>query len=106
VTEEDGNDALKGLKMQIKTVKDELGIAQDIEQDFIELVEFTMKTIRDLQDDWWQLDQKHLRWCKQLLFSEGFSISRAGKVHTPKISEFYRLATIKKTPRSLIFPIW
>lgn len=96
ISKDDGNPALESLKADIKAVSDELDASQDIEQDFVEFVDFTMNMIRDLQDEWWQLDQKHLGWCKQLLFPEGFSVSRAGKVYTPKISEFYRLASIEK----------
>jgi len=95
ISEADGNSALEGIKEEIKRVDDELADAQNIEQDFVEFTEFTMNYIDVLQRNWWELDQQHLRWCKQLLFPEGFSISRDGKVHTPKISEFYRVATIK-----------
>jgi site-specific DNA recombinase len=94
--EEDGSAALTGLKTSIKVVSDEIDAAQEIGQDFVDFVEFTMDSIKNMQDEWWQLDQKHLGWCKQLLFPEGFSVSREGKVHTPIISEFYRLATMKK----------
>jgi site-specific DNA recombinase len=96
VMEADGNTALEGIKSDIDKVNDEIADAQSIEQDFVEFVEFTMNFIDEMQRNWWELDQKHLGWCKQLLFPEGFSISRDGKVYTPKISEFYRLATIEK----------
>lgn len=96
VTEADGNSALESIKSEIGKVNDEMADAQDIEQDFVEFVEFTMNFIDEMQRDWWELDQKHLGWCKQLLFPAGFSLSRNGKVYTPKISEFYRVATIKK----------
>lgn len=98
IDEEDGKAALESLKKDIKAVTEELSSSREIEKDFVEFVDFTMGFIDRMQQDWWSLDQKHLDWCKQLLFPEGFSVSRSGKVHTPKISEFYRLATIEKGP--------
>lgn len=62
----------------------------------MEFVQFTMDFIDKMQRDWWGLDKKHLDWCKQLLFPEGFSVSRDGKVYTPKISDFYTVAAIEK----------
>lgn len=96
ITEGDGNGALEGIKRDIDHVNNEIAEAQTVEQDFVEFVESTMDFIDEMQRDWWKLDQKHLGWCKQLLFPEGFSISRNGKVYTPKISEFYRVATTSK----------
>ena len=47
-------------------------------------------------------DAENIEMCKQLLFPEGISVSRDKKVHTPKISNIYRVATNKKDPeRSL-----
>ena len=36
--------------------------------------------------------------CKQLLFPDGFSVSRDKKVYTPTISDIYRVATKEKIP--------
>lgn len=96
VSKEDGDSALVMVKGEIAKVVGELSDVQDIEHDFVQFVDFTMGFIDRLQRNWWALDQRHLGWCKQLLFPDGFSISRDGKVHTPKISEFYRVAAMKK----------
>lgn len=96
ISDEDASGALQQTKLKITEVEGQISDAEDIEQDFIEFVDFTMDFINRLQKDWWSLDQKHLGWCKQLLFPEGFSVSRSGKVYTPKISEFYRVATTEK----------
>ncbi len=95
VTEADGNSALAGIKSDIEQIDEEIADTQDFEQDFVEFTAFTMNFIDEMQRSWWELDQKHLGWCKQLLFPEGFSLSRDGNVYTPKISEFYRVATAK-----------
>jgi DNA invertase Pin-like site-specific DNA recombinase len=96
ISEADGQGALSSLKPDIESVEDEIKQANDIEQDFVEFVKFTMDFIDDMQHGWWALDQKHLGWCKQLLFPQGFSVSRDGKVYTPIISEFYRLVSTEK----------
>lgn len=96
VSKEDANEPLERLKREINDLGNDIDEAENIEQDFLEFVGFTMDFINNMQRDWWNLDEKHLVWCKQLLFPEGFSISRAGKVYTPKISEFYTVAAIEK----------
>jgi DNA invertase Pin-like site-specific DNA recombinase len=99
IAEEDIQDALLEIKSQIHEVEQEISSVKDTEKDFTEFVEFTMKTIDELQDTFWELDDEHMGWCKQLLFPEGFSISREGKVYTPIISEFYRLVNTQKDPK-------
>lgn len=47
-----------------------------------------MNMIDDMQTHFWELDAQYLGWCKQLLFPEGFSVSREKKVYTPILSEF------------------
>jgi hypothetical protein len=96
ISEPDGNAALEKIKSDISDATDNIETAQNVEHDFVEFVQFTLGFIDELQNEWWELDQQHLRWCKQLLFPDGFSVSRAGKVYTPTISEFYRVATMKK----------
>lgn len=96
--EEDVSPVLNEIKLEIAETEQAIDAAQDIEKDFIEFVEFTMNMIADMQEQFWKLDEEHLRWCKQLLFPEGFSVSRDGKVYTPIISEFYRLVTTQKDP--------
>lgn len=98
IAEEDIRDALSEIKSEINNVEQEIGSVKDIEKDFIEFVKFTMKTIDELQDVFWKLDDEHMGWCKQLLFPEGFSVSRNKKVYTPVLSEFYRLANTQKDP--------
>jgi DNA invertase Pin-like site-specific DNA recombinase len=98
IAEEDVEEALVEIKRQIYEVEQEISSVKDTEKDFTEFVAFTMKTIDGLQDDFWELDDEHMGWCKQLLFPEGFSVSRDKKVYTPVLSDFYRLATIQKDP--------
>ena len=61
-------------------------------------MDFSIGFVEDLRGRFWELDAEHLGWCKQLLFPEGFSVSRDKKVYTPKISDFYRLVSNQKDP--------
>lgn len=82
----------------ITSIESELNELKNIEQDFVEFIDFSIGFIEDLRERFWQLDAEHLGWCKQLLFPEGFSVSRDKKVYTPKISDFYRLISTQKDP--------
>ena len=57
----------------------------------MEFVEFEISAVEGFRQKFWELDQEHQRWCKQLLFPEGFSVTREKKVYTRKISDFYRV---------------
>ena len=83
--------AIAALDEDIKAAQGQLESMATIEQDFVEFVEFAISTVENLRQNFWELDQEHQVWCKQLLFPEGFSVSRDKKVYTPKISDFYRL---------------
>ena len=83
--------ALDALDEQISDIKEQLESISTVEKDFVEFVEFAISTVEGFRQKFWELDQEHQRWCKQLLFPEGFSVTREKKVYTPKISDFYRL---------------
>ena len=83
--------AISALDEEIQTTKDQIEAIATVEKDFVEFVEFAMNTVEGFRQKFWELDQEHQRWCKQLLFPDGFSVSRDKKVYTPKISEFYRV---------------
>jgi DNA invertase Pin-like site-specific DNA recombinase len=83
--------AIDALDEEINAVKEQVESIATIEKDFVEFVEFSINTVEGFREKFWELDQEHQRWCKQLLFPDGFSVSRDKKVYTPKISEFYRV---------------
>ena len=83
--------ALDALDEQISDIKEQLESISTAEKDFVDFVEFAISTVEGFRQKFWELDQEHQRWCKQLLFPEGFSVTREKKVYTPKISDFYRL---------------
>ncbi len=97
-SEDDTKAVLDDIDDDIRAVENDLKDLSDIEKDFVEFVDFSIGFVEDLRERFWELDAEHLGWCKQLLFPEGFSVSRDKKVYTPKISDFYRLANTQKDP--------
>lgn len=83
--------ALDALDEQIGAINEQLDSISTVEKDFVEFVEFAINTVEGFREKFWELDQEHQGWCKQLLFPDGFSVSQNKKVYTPKISEFYRV---------------
>ncbi len=104
LSEERADIAINALDKELHAIQEQIQSISDIEDDFVEFVEFAINTVRDFKQRFWELDSEHLRWCKQLLFPEGFSVSRDRKVYTPKISEFYRLINIEKDPEGSEIP--
>lgn len=96
--EDDMKAVLDVIDDDIRQVEHELSSIDELEKDFTDFVDFSINTIENLRDRFWDLDAEHLGWCKQLLFPEGFSVSRDKKVYTPKISDFYRLMDKQKGP--------
>lgn len=83
--------ALNALDEEINAIQDQIASISTIEKDFVEFVEFAIGTVENFRERFWELDQEHQGWCKQLLFPDGFSVTQNKKVYTPKISEFYRV---------------
>lgn len=96
--EDDTKAVLNDIDTDIAQVEDDLKALKDVESDFVEFVEFSIDFIENLRERFWELDAEHLGWCKQLLFPQGFSVSRDKKVYTPKVSDFYRLINTQKDP--------
>ena len=97
-SEADVQAVLSDIDSDITDIEAELNELNNIERDFVEFVDFSFDFIEDLRERFWHLDAEHLGWCKQLLFPEGFSVSRDKKVYTPKVSDFYRLISTQKDP--------
>lgn len=91
--------AIEALDEDIATIRQQIESISSIEQDFVEFVEFALSTVEGFRDKFWELDQEHQVWCKQLLFPDGFSVSRDKKVYTPTISDFYLCINAEKSPK-------
>ena len=91
--------AINALEEEIATINEQIDSATTIERDFPEFVEFALNTVEGFREKFWELDQEHQIWCKQLLFPDGFSVSRDKKVYTPTISDFYLCINTEKSPK-------
>lgn len=89
--------AIEALDEDIAAIKQQIESISTIERDFVEFVEFALNTVEGFRDKFWELDQEHQVWCKQLLFPDGFSVSRDKKVYTPTISDFYLCINTEKS---------
>ena len=59
-------------------------------------MEFALKFIGNLGDNFFSLTPDNARKCKQIIFPAGFYMDADKNVYTPEISPLYRLATSKK----------
>ena len=102
--------AIEALDEDIAITKQQIESISTIEKDFIEFVEFALNTVEGFREKFWELDQEHQVWCKQLLFPDGFSVSRDKKVYTPTISDFYLCINTEKSHKNdsltADFPLW
>ncbi len=92
--------AIEALDEQIADAKNQIAAISTIEKDFVDFVEFSINTIENFRERFWQLDQEHQVMCKQLLFPDGFSVSRDKKVYTPTISDFYLCINTEKSHKN------
>lgn len=95
----DMEEAMDAVKADMVEVDTAIRKASNVQGDLVGFVAFALEFTEQLQTKWWELSHESRLECKQLLFPEGFSVSRDKKVYTPKISPLYRLATIKKDLR-------
>lgn len=89
--------AVEALDEEITAIKSQIASISTIEQDFIDFIEFSINITESFREKFWQLDQEHQVMCKQLLFPDGFSVSRDKKVYTPTISDFYLYINTEKS---------
>ena len=110
ISDERADIAITVLDKDIADTEQLIEAAKNIEQDFIEFVEFAIDTAENFRERFWELEQEDQVMCKQLLFPDGFSLSRDKKVYTPTISEFYLCINAEKSHRndsfSTVFPKW
>ena len=61
-----------------------------MEKDHAEFVKFALKVVDEMAFNFFKLTTENLRRCEKLIFPGGFEIDCEKKLHTPKISPFYR----------------
>lgn len=89
------------IKLEIESVDTQIAQAENIQDDFDQFMQFSLDYIDNLKDNWWSAEDPEERIrLKELLYLDGLTVSRDGKVRTPTLSPIYRYKTSKKTPES------
>lgn len=104
----DMTDDIKGsistIKAEMQSAQAEINEASDVESDFERFVQFSIDYTDNLRSNWWNTESAEDRIrLKQLVYPNGLTISRQGKVLTPALSPIYRYKSTKKTPESVNF---
>ena len=92
------------IKNDIQETQRILDEASNIEEDFDKFAIFATDYIDNIKTNWWTTEESadRIRF-KQLVYPDGLTISRDGKVLTPRLSPIYRYEKSKKTPESVNF---
>lgn len=99
---EDLREALEQNKKEISELKDRLLELDDVEQDFLEFVDFALSYVENLRSEWWDLSHDDRLRCEQLIFPQYLRVSKSKKVSTPEISCIYRYRTTQKAPEGAL----
>lgn len=93
----DFEDSLTAIKQEITEVGEEIKGVENIEEDFGEFMRFSLDYTEHLKDNWWSAEDPEERIrLKELLYTDGLTVFRSGKVRTPTLSPIYRYKTSKK----------
>lgn len=96
--------SIASIKLEIDSTQKEIDKTSSVEDDFERFVRFAIDYTDNLRSNWWALESPDDRIrLKQLVYIDGLTISREGKVLTPTLSPIYRYKTAKKTPESVNF---
>jgi hypothetical protein len=91
-------DTITSIKTEIASYKEQIAQAENIQDDFEGFMAFAVDYVDHLKDNWWDAEDPEERIrLKELLYIDGFQISRAGKVLTPTLSPIYRYKMKKET---------
>lgn len=93
-------DVLDDFEKNIKFLERELFESEDIDKDFVEFVNFSLKFLDGGLNKWRSLDRDKRTKCKQLAFPGEIIVNFSEKVCTPQISPILRLITNKKEPET------
>jgi DNA invertase Pin-like site-specific DNA recombinase len=93
---DDLTQSLEQKKLEIKEVEKEIAEAENIENDFIEFTEFSIGYIKNLKDNWWELEHDERVECKLLISKQEIFINFSEKVYTPELSPILRLIGTEK----------
>lgn len=97
---DDLKENIEQKRLEITGVEKEIAKAENIEDDFIEFTNFSIDYIKNLKENWWDLEHDGRLECKHLAFKQEIYINRSRKVYTPEISPILRFIDNKKEPET------
>lgn len=75
----DFKSSITAIKSEIEEVEVEIAKAENIEEDFEQLMAFSLDYVDQLKDNWFEAEDPEERIrLKQLLYLDGLAVSRAG----------------------------
>lgn len=93
----DFKSSITAIKSEIEEVEVEIAKAENIQEDFEQFMAFSLDYVDHLKENWFEAEDPEERIrLKQLLYLDGMSISRDGKVRTPTLSPIYRYKSTNK----------
>ncbi len=100
---EDIKDEIAKIKAEITDVGIQIAKDSDVDAEFDEFAEFALDYTENLRKRWWDLPDKQLDECKQLVFKDKIIVQPSGNVYTPDLSYIYTLITNKKDLKEVNF---
>ncbi|MFA5157860.1 MAG: recombinase family protein [Patescibacteria group bacterium] len=88
---EELKESIEKKKAEIVELEKEITETGNIENDFIEFVEFSVGYIKELKTNWWGLEHADKIECKLLISKQDIFINSVKKVYTPEISPILKL---------------
>ncbi len=90
--------ALEKKELEVLTTNKEIEDLSNIDEQLEAFIDYSIKYTEDLKTKYWALDWDRRKRCEQLLFPDGFYVTRQKKVYTPTISPIYRYKNKQKEP--------
>jgi hypothetical protein len=84
-------DQLGATKVKIAELEQRIHEARDIDHDLVDFIQFSLKYVSDIKDNWWKLNWEDKERCEQVLFPGGLHINSDGKISHPQKSQIFTL---------------
>lgn len=94
--------AIKDKEREKHSTQSEIDLLREIDDGLDGFIDYALSYTERLKTNYWTLEWDDRKRCEQLLFPDGFYITRQKKVYTPKISPIYRDKAMQKEPRKAL----
>lgn len=91
--------SLQPIAARRKELDERIRKSSDSDDSLGEFIKFAIKKAEDMRSTWDSLSPENKKRCEQILFPDNFYVDDSATVHTPKISDIYRLANQKDDPK-------